>query len=246
MIIDAHIKVGPSFNGRGKLIEDYFQEMSKNGIDKAVICPNRPISYSISEGNRYIADAIDKYPGKFIGSLRVDPWSWDIASDDIAKYFDGKKFRFLYLNPWEDNFRCNDPEVYEIYRKAVEINAPVIIETGYPIVSHITQIGELARLFPELNIVATNAGQIDLSGFTLGDVGLIMRSHGNVYVGTAAAVGAEWLTGLIETSAEGRVLFETGYPFFDPYMEKYRISHSYTTDAFKDMVFGGNLLKLLG
>ena len=39
---------------------------------------------------------------------------------------------------------------------------PVMIQGGYPWVSHASQVGNLAKKFKEVKIILTNAGQLDL------------------------------------------------------------------------------------
>lgn len=244
MVFDVHVKIGNAYHGQGKLIEEYAVEMNKNGIDRAVLCPNRPSNYSFGEGNEYVAQCIRKDPQRFVGAYRIDPWNWKESASAVEGYLK-EGFQILYLNPWEDNYRCNDPVVTPVYEWAQEQGVPVLIETGYPFVSHISQVGAIAEQFPHVNFIVTNAGQLDLSGFSLSDVGYVMNMHPNIYMGTAAAVGAEWLANLVQNTARGRVLFESGYPFFDVYMEKFRIEKAYLKDEEVDGVMGKNAVALL-
>jgi predicted TIM-barrel fold metal-dependent hydrolase len=242
MIIDAHVKIGPSFDKKGRFIEEYLELMKTNGIDQALLCPNRPSSYSFAEGNAYVAGILSKYPGLFMGAVRVDVWNFSKSETDI--YFKNDDFQALYLNPWEDTFRCNDEITFPVYEYAREKGLPVIIEAGYPFVSHISQIGYIAGKYPQVKFLATNAAQLDLSGFTLSDVSFVLSNHDNIYLGTAAAVGAEWLENQVCRNAKGRVLFESGYPFFDVRMEVFRIEYAYFTQEKKE-VFCENLLEFI-
>jgi len=155
-------------------------------------------------------------------------------------------YKFIFLNPWEDNFRCNNMIAYPVYEYAQIKNIPIILETGHPFVSHISQVGEIASKYPDLKLIITNAGQLDLSGFSLYDVSFMLNMHHNIYMGTAAAVGAEWLANQIDKVSKGRILFESGYPFFDIYMEKYRIANAYINDNSKDEVFYKSIQCLIG
>ncbi len=246
MIIDMHVKLGPSFDNKGKLIEDYIIEVEANGITSAVLCPNRPKNYSFDDANAYIHQVINRYPDKFFGAYRIDPWNWESSKDKLENFFRAQgRYKFMYLNPWEDNFRLNDVYMYPVFEYAGNNNIPVLIETGYPFVSHITQVGEIAEMFPAVKLIATNAGQIDLSGFTLADVNYQLSHHENIYLITSPAVGAEWLADMIINTSKGRVLFGSSYPFCDVYMEKYRITHSYVDDMYKEDVFYKNVSNLI-
>ena len=246
MIIDIHVKLGPSFDNKGKSVEDYIVQMEENNITYAMLCPNKPKNYSLDDANNYILQVINRYSDKFFGAYRVGPWNWDSSKDKLKAFFGMQdKYKFMYLNPWEDNFRINGASMHPIFEYAGGNNIPILIETGYPFVSHITQVGEAAQKYGEVKFIVTNAGQLDLSGFTLADVNYQLSFHKNIYLVTSPAVGAEWLANMITNTAEGRVVFGSSYPFCDVYMEKYRITNSYVDDAHKKDVFYKNASKLI-
>ena len=240
MIIDAHVKLGACFSGKDHTAEDYLREMDANGIDRAVVCPNKPLSYQVEEGNDYVESLLERFGDRFIGAVRVDPWKRERAIGELDRRFRDGRNKAIYLNPWEENFQCNHGVTLPIMGYARDHRLPVMIEAGYPWVSHISQIGDLARKYPGVKILATNAGQLDLSGLTLGNVRFVLNKYQNVYLGTASAVAAEWLAELIQKTARGRVLFETGSPLFEVYLEKYRIDHAYIEDPEKKDVFWEN------
>jgi uncharacterized protein (DUF427 family) len=64
-------------------------------------------------------------------------------------------------------------------------------------------------------------------------------------MGTASTVAAEWLAELIQETAKGRVLFETGYPLFEVYLEKYRVDQAYIEDTDKKEVYETNVIEFL-
>ena len=245
MVIDAHVKLGSRFTGKPHPVEAYIQEMDKYGIDRAVICPNKPLSYQVEEGNEYIESVLNKYGDRFIGAVRVDPWKREGAIAELDKRFQNKRNKAIYINPWEENFQCNRGVAIPIMDYAAKHNLPVIIEAGYTWVSHISQVGDLARKYPHVKFMVTNAGQLDLSGLTLGNVRYVLNKYNNIYMGTAAAVAVEWLSELVQKVAKGRILFETGYPLFETYTEKFRIDKAYLEDSDKEEVFGSNIVEFL-
>lgn len=246
MIIDSHVKLGLRFTGKAHSAEEYIEHMDKNGISRAVICPNKPPSYMVEEGNDHIQSLLDKYPDKFYGAVRIDPWKRDSVESELDNRFSHPGFKAIYLHPWEENFQCNRGVALPIADYAQRYKKPLIIEAGYTWASHISQIADLARQYPDVKILVTNAGQLDLSGLTLSNVRYSMLKYTNLYMGTACAVAAEWLAALVQKDAKGRILFETGFPFFEPYLEKYRIDVAYLEDSEKQEVFSGNIKGFLG
>ncbi|WP_269411522.1 amidohydrolase family protein [Lentibacillus daqui] len=246
MIIDSHVKIGNSFNGRSLHIDDYLVLMEENNIDIAMLTANKPISYQVEDGNEILLDIVKQYPDRFTATVRVDPWRQKESINELDRLFSHNEFKAIYFNPWEENYMCNDDIVIPFLEYAEKYRKPIIIEAGFPWVSHISKIADLARRYPSVNIKATNAGQLDLSGITLNQVQYLMERHKNLYLGTSSAVAVDWLTNMITESGRGRVLFETNAPFTDVYMEIYRIAHNYADDKLKEDVFQLNYFSFLG
>lgn len=245
MKIDAHVRVGSTFKGEDYPIEKYIELMKEEKIDKAVICPNKPQNYMVADGNEYIAKVLEIYPDRFWGAARINPWEKDKAIEELIKRVNqNKRFKFLYLNPWEEQFQCNDKMLYDIVNVAHNLKLSVIIEAGYPWVSQIFQIADLARNFREVKFIATNSGQLDLSGSTLGDVAFVMDKNENIYLGSAGACGGQWLADL-EKRHKGRIVFESNYPFMELHLEKFRIENGFMEDYEKKNIFSENILAML-
>lgn len=240
MIIDAHARIGKSFDGKGLLIEEYINEMIEHSISRAVLCPNKPQSYMVEDGNEYVEDVVKSNPEKFIGALRIDPWRWDKMEIEMEGKLSRNLFQFVYLNPWEENFRVNGKEAMLVFKKASELGVSVIVETGYPWVSHITQVVDVARKFETVKIIATNAGQLDLSGSTFDDVSAAMGKVENLYLGTSGACGVQWLKNLSD-KYEDRILFESNYPLMHPYLEIFRIEKGFFSDLDKKRILHENI-----
>ena len=51
------------------------------------------------------------------------------------------------LHPWEETFAINDKKVYPFMEICREYGLPVLVETGYPWLSHCFQVADLAERF---------------------------------------------------------------------------------------------------
>lgn len=247
MIIDAHVKLGKHFTGYEAAQDAYVEQMKRYDIDCAVICPLKPPGYSVKKANDYVAAINAVRDGKtFFRAFRIDPWDRDEFFAEAGARRVGGHFIASYMDPWEDSFRCNDERVFYVYGHLEKMDLPLIIETGYPWVSHISQLWEIARMFPKLRILATNAGQLDLSGLSLGNVQAVLAESPNIYLGTSAAVGADWLKNAAEEWARGRVLFTSSYPAFEPEIERFRIDHGYMRADAKRDIYCNNAATFFG
>lgn len=247
MVFDAHVKLGRHFTGYEAAPDAYVEQMKRYGIDSAVVCPLKPPGYSAQRANDYVAAIDSARDGKILlRAFRVDPWNREEFLAEAGARSADKHFIAAYMDPWEDSFRCNDERVFYAYGHLEKMDLPLIIETGYPWVSHISQLWEIARMFPKLRILATNAGQLDLSGLTFGNVQTVLAESPNIYLGTSAAVGADWLKNAAEGWARGRVLFTSSYPAFEPEIERFRIDHGYMGEAAKRDIYSSNAAAFFG
>jgi predicted TIM-barrel fold metal-dependent hydrolase len=245
MIFDGLVKIGSYFKGKDYPISEYIKEMDKNKIDRAFLVPQKPLSYSMIEANDAVDRAASGNPEKFYGAVRVDPWDTDGTLKLLDEYTKKKWCRAVYLHPWAENFRINEPVTSYIFQYADRAKIPVMVEAGYPWMSHISQIGKVAEKYQKARILVTNAGQLDLSGFSLADVTYIFKKHKNLYLGTANAAAAEWLADMIDNTAEGSVIFQSNWPDNDVHMELFRIQRSYCSADGKEQVLYKNIERLI-
>lgn len=245
MVIDAHAGIGESFDRRHGNLEKYISLMEQNKIDRALLCPRKPLSYRAEDGNDAVERAMSDCAHLFWGAVRLDPWKGDQAIRELERRLKTPGFVAAYINPWEDSFRCNDEAVLPMYAALEQKNVPLILESGYPWVSHISQIGELALLYPRLRILATNAGQLDLSSLSFANVSHVLGRYPNLYLGTSSGNGSAWLKNMAENVSPGRVLFETGYPRYEPWTEKRRIELLPVSPEVKKEIFSSGLLRFL-
>lgn len=246
MIFDADVKIGESFKRTAFSAEDYLAEMERFGIDRAVVMAEKPSSYDLAAGNDYIETVISRYPDRFYGAVRVDPWNEEKALAELARRCVNPAFRAIYLNPWEENYQINSDIVRPVLDFAAEKKRNVIVEAGYVWVSHVSQIADIAGDYPGVNFLMANAGQMDLSGYSLTDVKYFIERTPNLYLGTAGAVAADWLVEIYRSAAPGRVIFETNYPFFEVRLEKCRIDVGFLNEEGKKAVFCGNAEQFFG
>ena len=246
MIFDADVKLGSSFKRTAFMAEDYIKEMEANAIEKAVIMAEKPASYDISEGNDYIEEVLAKYPQRFYGAVRVDPWNEEKALAELEKRFKNPKFKAIYLNPWEENYQINSDIVRPVLQYAADNDIAVIVEAGYVWVAHVTQVADAAKEFPNVRFLMANAGQMDLSGYSLTDVKHFMGKVPNLYMGTASAVAAEWTAEMYRKEAPGRIIFETNYPFFEVRLEKARVELGFFTPEERAQIYCSNAEAFFG
>lgn len=243
MTVDSLTFVGESIFGVGATVEELLAQLDAAGIERAVVCPLKPRSYRLEEANETVAAAAERYPDRLVGFARVDPNLGDDACRELDRATNELGLRGLFLHPWEETFRVHDACVESLLE---DMTLPVIVAAGYPWVSEGLQVGELARRHTRLTVVATNGCQINISGLGQVDAELALAENPNLVVQTTGVYREDFIEGVAARFGAERVLFASGFPFFEPRLEVLRVRWAPNLDEHdRALMLGGNAERLL-
>ncbi len=246
MIVDSLTFLGESIFGRRASAADLLALMDEAGIDRAVVCPMKPRGYHLAAANDAVAEAVRTHAGRLTGFARADPHLGDEACAELERALGELGLRGLFLHPWEETFRVSAPLVDPLLETARQHHLPVIVASGYPWVSEGLQVGELARRFPDVTFVATNGGQINISGLGQMDAELALAANENLVLQTAGVYREDFIEGVVARLGAERVLFASGFPFMDPRLEILRVRWAPNLDdGAREQILGGNAARLL-
>jgi predicted TIM-barrel fold metal-dependent hydrolase len=184
------------------------------------VCPLKPPGYRLEAANETVAAAVERYPERLVGFARVDPNLGDDARRELVRATGDLGLRGLFLHPWEETFRVHDSRVDSLLDG---LTLPVIVAAGYPWLSEGLQVGELARRHPQLTIVATNGCQINISGLGQVDAELGLEQNPNMLVQTTGVYREDFIEGIAARFGPERLLYASGFPFFDMRLEVLRV-----------------------
>lgn len=245
MIIDFHTYVGASMLGQKSTEEELLENMEKNQVDISVVCPVKTIDPFFEKQNEYVAGLQKKYAGKVAGFGRIDP---NLGKDSEKILRDCVEFlglKGLVLHPWEETFAINDKKVFPFMEICEEYKLPVLIETGYPWLSHCFQVANLAEKFPELRFIMSHGGQFDSSGYALTDVDYVMDRHPNLLIETSGDYSDEGIENIPIRLGYDRLLFGSHFPWLNTELEIYRVRRANLPDEAKEAIFYKNALEIL-
>ena len=192
-----------------------FEQMDEAGVTQTVLFAcEAPIVYS---SNEYVAALCRQFPDRLIGFASVNPLR-DDAVEVIEQAVTQMGLKGLKFHPPLQNFYPNDERVFPVYRKAQELNVPVVFHVGT------TPFGALAKLdqanpllldsvacaFPGLRIMLTHLGTLWHN-----EAFMVTEKNRNVFIDTAAYVyeiKALLNNNLIERVGADKFIFGTDYP----------------------------------
>lgn len=157
-IIDPHVHVwknDPKFpwaRDRNSPDEDATPEMllelmEENGVEKTVLV--QVIHYLWD--NSYAADAMKKYPDKFMGVCRINPEDPD-APDHLSHWTEDEGFHGVRLSPsvGEDGNWFTGPLMPPIFKRAEQLGVPLLLLTR---AERLADLVPLLEQHPDLNVV---------------------------------------------------------------------------------------------
>lgn len=243
-IIDAHVYVGENLYGLSQNEVQILKSMDVIGIERSVLVTNKPLNYSLRDGNENVSRIVRSHPDRFFGMARIDPWQRQKALDDLQICHAEYGFSGLLLQPWEEVFHIADPVVYPLIEYAIMHKMYVMIEAGYPLISHPFDIAELANRYTEGTFIATHGLQMDSAAYALTDAEFVMRECSNLIMETSGMYAPTVVERIIHELGVNRVLFGSNSPWLNQRFETDRILKFRITEEERAMVFSGNFEKL--
>ncbi len=246
MIVDSLTFLGESLFGPRATAAELLAVMDELGVDRAVVCPLRPCAYDLGPANELVAEAVRAHSDRLCGFARVDPNLGDEACAELERALGELGLRGLLLHPWEETFRISAPFVDSVVELTRAHGVPVIVAAGYPWLSEGLQVGDLARRFPDVAFVATNGGQINISGLGQTDVELALAASPNLAVQTAGVYREDFLENVVGRFGAGRLLYASAFPYLEPRLEILRARWMHVDEEARARILGPNARALLG
>jgi predicted TIM-barrel fold metal-dependent hydrolase len=140
-------------------LDAFIKEMDQLGVSWGVINTG-------GENLDKTAAIVAKYPKKLTGTALIDPEKG--ITRGVKELERGVKelgLTSLYISTFRFHLPCNDKKFYPFYAKAAELKIPVFIYTSLNLsrnmpmdIAHPRNVDEVARNFPELQVIAALAG----------------------------------------------------------------------------------------
>jgi len=203
-IIDFHVHVGRMENWHPwvidflkrqnpTLFDDFDAIMSPDGLENlleesgishaVILAEDSPLTTGVVT-NEFVHEFC-KGRARFIPFASVNPVTTPDPADVLKSCVEDMTFKGLKLYPTYQHFYPNDPSVYPLYERAVELGIPIMFHTGSSIYRNSKMkygdplhLDEVAADFPELKIVMAHSGR----GFWYDRAFFLSRIHKNLYM----------------------------------------------------------------
>jgi predicted TIM-barrel fold metal-dependent hydrolase len=237
MICDAHVHLGKSGPWQPYMnptihTDDLVRLFDKHDVERAIVFPNPNVGDKYPLMNDYIAESVRKYPKRLVGFGRVDPRR-DDAIEELTRMKNELQLTGLKLHPIVECFRPDHPFFNRFFKKADELNLPILFHTGDGFSSP-GLISRIAKKHPKLPIILGHLREGALN---------TMEQFDNVYVETSGT-----LPDLIELARdidENRILFGSYAPYYRYPTQIAIVEAAEITQKAKKKVFYENFQKLL-
>ncbi|MFN8622638.1 MAG: amidohydrolase family protein [Chloroflexota bacterium] len=220
-MIDALMLLGENRFGPTITADGALALADRLGLDAIVAAPARPHDYHLAPANDALAATAAASGGRIVALGRVDPTDGDRAVAEARRCLDELGCAGLFLHPAEECFpvRLARP-VLDVLRGR---GRPLVVATGFPSQSEPLQVAELAAAAPEVPVVLTTGGQINISGLSMVDAWLALTQTPNLLVMTNGEYRQDFIERLARDLDPARVLYASFAPAFDAAFERARI-----------------------
>jgi predicted TIM-barrel fold metal-dependent hydrolase len=254
MVIDFHAHLGPRVEDGVKgtsypsaTAEDLVKVMDATGIDRAVVFAthwqNRGVDPdpNYEQANRYVRDAVTRYPKRLIGFTRANPNWGRAAVDELDRCLGQSEMRGIKLHPDWDAFFMGGPLVEPILALAAERRVPVLIYSGYPLRAQPLQILTYAERFASVPIVLGHMAYRMAS-----DAIAVAERARNIYLETSCQWSL-YILKAVQVLGPTRVVFGSDFPYEIPAAELARITEfpGFDKETMR-RILGDNAAELLG
>ncbi|WP_028933261.1 amidohydrolase family protein [Pseudonocardia spinosispora] len=243
-IVDACVFLGRSRYG-GELSPAHALSVAETlGVDTVVgvtaVPPDRDLR-SATRGLLQLA-AVNTGPVRLAVLARIDPWEPDAVASATEALEQGAVG--LFLNPWEETFRVNDhPLLDPLMRLLAALGRPVVVEAGHPWVSEPAQLADLAVRHPDVSVVGTRGGHMNMSGLSGQTALRALRAAPNLHVLTSGVYRQDWLADVVAQLGPDRLCYGSLAPLLEPRLEILRPKALPDAEA-RAAVLGGTASRL--
>lgn len=220
--------------------ETILELMDEAGIAKSIIMTYRDATMPDDPATIYLYQAIQKYPERLIGYVRINP-NATLAQEALDQAIGNMGFMGLKLHPVSYvGFPYTQPTV-NLMRRAAQYHAPVLFHTGDEALALPEQVAEAARQVPEAQVILAHLG-----GYYHYEAAIQAGMElPNIFIDTSAIPYPWMIRKAVDKLGVERVLFASDGPGCLPKLEVEKIYLAGLSTHEQEMIMYGNIERIL-
>lgn len=242
MIIDSHTHIqelkGSSWDSPPERIIGL---MDRAGIKKSIVMTYSDMPGSSTELLRYVADAVNKHPGRLIGYARLNPCYGPLAEELLILSITKMGMKGLKLHPVGYGLHPGNELTIKLINRAAELNAPTLFHCGDEEYTLPLQIAEAAKKCPEATIILGHMGGY----FHVQDAIRVAEKYPNIILETSAMPYPYLIKEAVRRIGAKRLLFASDGPGCDPLLEKKKVEMAGLSAEELKLVFTENIISIM-
>ena len=214
------------------------------GTSRYVVHSVATTAHQVRSINEFILREVKAHP-EFIGFITLHQ---DLTEEEVSSEVEwavANGLRGIKLHPDFQKFNIDD-ECAEKFYRAASGKLPILFHVGddrYDFSSP-ERLVRMAEKYPELNFIAAHFG-----GYRCWDKVSVYKGLSNVYFDTCSSlpfISAEKAREIIDMFGADKFFFATDFPMWDSKREMERFNQITLTEEEREMIFSGNIKRLLG
>jgi uncharacterized protein len=234
MIIDINNTIGKRKIKPEVRAESLITAMDGAGINKAVIFCFAPVM-----DNASIADAIERFPDRFIGLYTANPWL-DGAASQLSQALESG-FSGLRLDPVRHGYPMNELELLKpLLEVCQEKDVPVWAYGAAEVFSSPILFQEVAETYPQIQFIMGHMGYSYEATSAMG----VGQRNPNVFLDVTGNMFAN-IQRVVKVMPIEQILFGSGTPDFGFFeSEMLKIKEATDNPEHQRLILGGNAARL--
>lgn len=241
MIIDSHTHVDEvEAWGWFDPPEVLLPLLDQAGIARAIIMSYRDASTPSDPALQFVRDAVDTYPERLIGYVRIDaesPHALEILDLALQEY----EFKGVKLHPVSYVGYPYGENTIRLIKRASEYQAPVLFHSGDEPLSLPQELAEVARLCPEATLIFAHIG-----GYFHCEAAIqAAEQYENIYLDSSGMPYPGIISEAVKRIGSERVLYASDGPGCLPSLEVAKVKMAGLEPEEEANVFSKNILRIL-
>lgn len=256
-IIDAHMHYGSDPAIAPHLTVNYVSYgdpesvincLDEYGIKQAVLLTpdrilNPPTDFDYSQANETVAQAVDKYPGRLVGAMRLNPlFGEEFVWSTVKHFVENRGLSGIKLVARADFYNPSDLKVMgPVLEAAGQYDIPVLFHSGHPSRDLPSLQAHAAKHYPSTRVIIAHMGLHDYVSETI----IACREIPNLYADMSQAWPYD-IKAFVRAVGPDRLLYGSDAPFQSPKVERVKVEECRFTSREQELIFHENARRLWG